>query len=115
MSNVSDFKKLGAIRKPFQDFIQALDFNFIELNNETIDKIQSNSIKEAAWVQLLSIVKFWKEDSSAQFEKTDLYIEKSVKAGFDLINATPLKSLFDLGKFIFKEKIKQLNRIENLK
>ena len=44
------------------------------------------------------------EDESPAFEKTDIYIEKSVKASFELMNIAPLESLIDFGKFIFKEK-----------
>ncbi|MFN4199515.1 MAG: TetR/AcrR family transcriptional regulator, partial [Flavobacterium sp.] len=41
---------------------------------------------------------------SKGFEKTDVLIEKSVKAAFDVMDTTPLESIFDLGKFIWKEK-----------
>ncbi|MNE93588.1 hypothetical protein D3C87_1812930 [compost metagenome] len=50
-------------------------------------------------------LKFWLEDASPAFEKTDIFIEKSVKATFELMNITPIDSLIDFGKFIFKEKI----------
>ena len=45
------------------------------------------------------------EDDSADFEKTDLFIEKSIAASFELANTKPLKSVVDFGKFLFKEKI----------
>jgi hypothetical protein len=45
------------------------------------------------------------EDESPAFEKTDIYIEKSVKATFELMNIAPIDSIIDFGKFIFKEKI----------
>jgi hypothetical protein len=50
-------------------------------------------------------MKFWLDDSSPAFEKTDIYIEKSIKASFELMNIAPIDSLIDFGKFIFKEKI----------
>jgi hypothetical protein len=50
-------------------------------------------------------LKFWLDDSSPAFEKTDIYIEKSVKATFELMNIAPIDSLIDFGKFLFKEKI----------
>jgi hypothetical protein len=50
-------------------------------------------------------MKFWLDDTSPSFEKTDIFIEKSVKASFDLIDTTPLKSIIDFGKFLYKEKI----------
>lgn len=50
-------------------------------------------------------LKFWMDDSSASFEKTDIFIEKSVKLSSELMNTAPLESLIDFGKFLFKEKI----------
>jgi hypothetical protein len=50
-------------------------------------------------------LKFWLDDTSPSFEKTDMFIEKSVNTSFDIINIQPLKSFIDFGKFIFKEKI----------
>ena len=50
-------------------------------------------------------MKFWMDDTSKGFEKTDIFIEKGINTSFDLINVKPLKSLIDLGKFIVKEKI----------
>ena len=54
---------------------------------------------------MLFTLKFWLDDDSAGLEKTDLFIEKSVKLSFDLMQIKPLESLVDFGKFIFKEKI----------
>ena len=45
------------------------------------------------------------DDTSASFEKTDVFIEKSVNTSFDVLQVTPLKSVIDLGKFLFKEKM----------
>ena len=50
-------------------------------------------------------IKFWMDDDSAGLEKTDIFIEKSINTGFDLINVQPLKSVIDLGKFLFHEKM----------
>ena len=50
-------------------------------------------------------MKFWLDDTSPAFEKTDVFIEKSVKASFDIMNIAPIKSVIDLGKFLFKEKM----------
>ena len=43
---------------------------------------------------------------AASFEKTDVFIEKSVNTSFDVLDVAPIKSLIDFGKFIFKEKVK---------
>jgi len=60
---------------------------------------------EGAWVQTLFLLKFWMDDDSASFEKTDMAIEKSVNTIFDVFDNTPLESLIDFGKFLFKENI----------
>ena len=59
---------------------------------------------EAAWVQLCFLLKFWVEDTSESFEKTDQAIEKSVQTAFDVFENTPLSTLIDFGKFLWKEK-----------
>jgi hypothetical protein len=48
-------------------------------------------------------LKFWKDDRSADFEKTDVAIEKSVNTIFDVFDNTPLEKVFDFGKFLYKE------------
>jgi hypothetical protein len=57
---------------------------------------------------LLLTLKFWLDDVSPKFEKTDIYIEKSVNLSFELMDTAPIDSLIDLGKFIFKEKYKKI-------
>jgi hypothetical protein len=44
------------------------------------------------------------KDTSPNFEKTDLFIEKSVKASFEILEALPVQSVLDLGKFLWKER-----------
>ena len=57
------------------------------------------------YVKLMMILNFWMSDVSPSFEKTDVFIEKSINTSFDLIDIKPLKSIIDLGKFMFHEKI----------
>jgi hypothetical protein len=54
----------------------------------------------------LVLLKFWIEDQSPKFEKTDIAIEKSVQAVFDLLQSNPLEKWIDLGKFMVKEGFK---------
>ena len=70
-----------------------------------IKKVTTPLFSEGAWLQFLFILKFWLDDRSKGFEKTDIMIEKAVKATFDILDTTPLESLFDLGKFIWKERV----------
>jgi len=96
--------KLKELRKEFTVYAQAILDKPFDIPNQRADKFQGDALREAAWLQFLSIFKFWIKDTSPGFEKTDIFIEKSVKASADLVYNTPLKSLFDLGKFIYKEK-----------
>ncbi|KPM31757.1 Hypothetical protein I595_2252 [Croceitalea dokdonensis DOKDO 023] len=68
-----------------------------------ITKQSPRIFSEGAWVQFLFLLKFWMDDSSAGFEKTDLAIEKSVTTIFDVFDNTPLDSIIDFGKFLYKE------------
>jgi|TARA_R110001606_G_scaffold344233_1_gene492915 hypothetical protein len=95
----SDFKR------SFTSYIEELDIETLDIKQEQIDKIQRRALQESAWLQFLLTIKFWMEDSSAAFEKTDIFIEKSVNTSFDVLNIAPLKSMLDFGKFIFKEKM----------
>jgi hypothetical protein len=96
---------LSDLKHSFTNFVGALDIETIDLKQKNIEKFQNKTIKETAWIQLLITIKFWLDDTSASFEKTDVFIEKSVNTSFDLVNTKPLESLIDLGKFLFKEKM----------
>lgn len=104
-NQLKSMKALNELKKVFSEYIEGLEIQTIDFNEERLEKIQARGIKESAWFQLLVTLKFWLDDTSASFEKTDIFIEKSVKASFDLIDTTPIKSIIDFGKFIFKEKI----------
>lgn len=99
--------QLSDLRHGFKGFVSSIISDECRLKQEKFQKIQEKSLQETAWIHLLMTLKFWMDDSSASFEKTDLFIEKSVKASFELMNTAPLESIIDFGKFIFKEKIQQ--------
>ncbi|MBU3012824.1 TetR/AcrR family transcriptional regulator [Polaribacter vadi] len=103
-----DFKKLKSLKKLREDFIayiKNLGIEKLDLKQEKLEKIQDKSIQESSWFHLLVTMKFWLDDTSAPFEKTDIFIEKSINARFDLMDIKPLKSIIDFGKFILKEKV----------
>ena len=102
---LKNIKKLEGLKKVFNEFISDLHIDKIDFKQEKIEKIQDKGIQEGFWVQFLLILKFWMDDTSSSFEKTDIFIEKSVHASFDLINTKPVKSILDLGKFLLKEKM----------
>lgn len=102
-SGIDSLKKLKGLRKRFLEYAATLDVEKINLRNRTLNAAQDSAMREAAWLQLATIIKFWLRDESPEFEKTDVFIEKSVNAGFELIHVRPLKSVADLGRFLFKE------------
>ena len=104
-NSMKGLQLLSELKKSFTHFIDDLDIETIDIKQEQIDKIQRRALQESAWLQLLLTMKFWMDDTSASFEKTDIFIEKSVNTSFDVLNIAPLKSIIDFGKFIFKEKM----------
>jgi len=102
---LKSLQSLTELKKSFSAYIESLNIQTIDLKEERFEKLQNRGLKESAWFQLLVTMKFWLDDTSPAFEKTDIFIEKSVNASFDLIDTTPLKSIIDFGKFLFKEKI----------
>lgn len=97
-------KKLVSLKQSFSLFVKDLEIKKPELFSDKLKSFQDKSLEELTWIQLLVILKFWMDDTSASFEKTDVFIEKCVTTSFDLMDTTPLNSLMDLGKFLFKEK-----------
>lgn len=97
--------QLTLLRDQFKQYVSEILTDDYRLEQEKLQKFQEKAIQESAWLQLMLTIKFWMEDESAAFEKTDIFIEKSVNASFELMNITPINHLIDFGKFIFKEKI----------
>ena len=96
---------MSNLRKEFIEFTtREVVIDAIDLKNERINKLRDKGMGEASWLQLLFTLQFWLEDESPNFEKTDIFIEKSVKASFDLKDLTPVQSVFDFAKFLWKEK-----------
>lgn len=104
-NTLKNLSVLTELKKDFMMYIESLDIETLDIQEERIDKFQRRAMQESAWIQLLLTMKFWMDDTSPSFEKTDIFIEKSVNTSFDVLNITPLKSVIDFGKFIFKEKI----------
>lgn len=103
MQKLSSLRRL---RNSFKQFASGL----IEQGNTSKQSILTKHpeliFSEGAWLQLLFLLKFWMEDSSPGFEKTDMAIEKSVQTVFELFDNTPLDSVIDFGKFLWNEKFK---------
>lgn len=103
--NLKSLASLSGLKKSFTQYIADLDIETLDIKQEKIKNIQKKALQESAWIQLLVTIKFWLDDTSTGFEKTDIFIEKSVNTSFDILDIAPLKSVIDLGKFLFKEKM----------
>ena len=108
-NKIQNIKTLQKLRETHKQFVNTLDFNeweMIEKAKEDIRKFNEKSRQEALWLHLVSAIDFWKKDTSPDFEKTDIFIEKTVDTGFELMDNEPLRKLADLGKFLWKENFK---------
>ncbi len=100
----------GQLKEIHREYVRTLDFKdweIIEKAKEDIKNAHQKAREEALWLHLVSAIEFWKKDTSPAFEKTDIYIEKTIDTGFELMDNEPLRKLADLGKFLFKEKFKK--------
>lgn len=98
-------QKLKPLRTVYLKYINRLDIAKSSIQNERLDNLRIKSVGESFWVLFLSVFKFWFDDTSPNLEKTDIYIEKSLHASFDLIDTKPIKSIVDFGKFMLKEQL----------
>ena len=102
---LKNLKNLKQFRSHFKDFIVTIIDDNENMVIDKISKVTKPVFTEGAWIQFLFLLKFWMDDTSKSFEKTDVLIEKSVNTVVDLLDTKPLESLFDLGKFLWKEKM----------
>jgi len=101
--SLKNLAQLRDLRLKVRDFAGEL---IEQANDDKTSRLTKNPVSvfsEGAWLQTLFLMKYWMDDNSARFEKTDVAIEKSVNAIFDVFNTTPLESVLDFGKFLFKE------------
>lgn len=96
--------QLKDLRKQFLIFADEILKDRKTIPEEKLKKVQGKILQEGAWLQFLFAFRFWMQDTSPNFEKTDIMIEKSVKASFDVLDSFPLQSVVDFGKFLWKER-----------
>ena len=101
LSNLSNLKSL---RTEFKKFIEENCSRNENIISEKFTKVTQSAYAEGAWMQFLFLLKFWLDDDSKGFEKTDVLIEKSVNTVMDLMETKHLENIVDLGKFLWKEK-----------
>ncbi len=97
------WKNLKSARGIFLDYVRTLDIQIEALSFIPSDKVKEKTLDAAAWGQFLSILGFWMHDDSPGFERTDIFIEKSLKLSFEISDSSILQSIVDLGKFVVQD------------
>lgn len=101
---LKNLRALKKFRSHFKDFVKEIISEEENPVFSRLNKIKEPTYSEGAWLQFLFLLKFWIDDTSKSFEKTDVLIEKSVTTVVGLLDTKQLENLFDLGKFLWKEK-----------
>lgn len=102
-NTLASLMQLKELRTHFLAFANTITSTQSMMPDEKLKKMEGKILQEGAWLQFLFTLNFWMNDTSPSFEKTDVLIEKSVRASFDVMENIPMKSLVDLGKFLWKE------------
>ena len=93
-------KGLMSLREAFQNTVTPL-LNVASVSGEIPDrKVVSKLNVEALGANLAFVLHFWLKDDSADFERTDACIEKSVQLTMDFVGRNAVDKLFDFGKFL---------------
>ena len=104
LERLQNLRQLKDFRTHYLNFVK--DILISTENDSKLKEFNDKLFSEGTWIQFLVLLKFWIEDESPKFEKTDIAIEKSVQAVFDLLQSNPLEKWIDLGKFMVKEGFK---------
>lgn len=102
-SMLKSLEQLKGLRRSIKGFANELINDANAVKTMKVTKHNPSLFSEGAWLQFLFVLKFWMDDESAGFEKTDMAIEKSINTIFDVFDNTPLENIIDFGKFLYKE------------
>lgn len=101
---LASIRQLKGLRTRIKDYAAAMIREKNEIQNIKLLKSPVSVFSEGTWLQTVFLLNFWMDDNSTAFVNTDVAIEKSVRAIFDLFDSSPLESIVDFGKFLWKEK-----------
>ncbi len=91
-------------KEKFKDFAGEIILEGKETQEIANRPIISDRYDEALWLQAAFVFRYWLDDRSPRFEKTDAAIEKSVNLSFDLMGKSALDSFLDFAKFLYQNK-----------
>lgn len=97
-------KESAEFKARFKDFAKEIILEGKESTEIVERPYVTEKYDEAMWVQLWFVFRYWLEDNSPRFEKTDAAIEKSVNLAFDLMGKSALDSFLDFAKFMYQSK-----------
>ncbi|RYM32860.1 TetR/AcrR family transcriptional regulator [Brumimicrobium glaciale] len=104
-NKMKTLKTLDGLKEEYTNFVESLDIKSIDMIIDNVASIVDKGVAKVSYGQLLFTLKFWMNDTSPSFEKTDVLIEKSMHAGFEVLNTKPLNTFVSLGKFLWKERM----------
>lgn len=91
-------------KEKFKDFAGEIILEGKETQEIASRPFITEKYDEALWLQLVFVFRFWLDDRSPRFEKTDAAIEKSVNLAFDLMGKSALDTFVDFAKFLYQNK-----------
>jgi AcrR family transcriptional regulator len=105
LKGVSPFARSPVLRKMearFKEFADLIVSHGIS-TGEIADRGSLGSFyPDALYIHFRGVMQFNVRDDSEGYERTDEFIEKTVKLAFELIGTQAIDSAFDLGKFLFR-------------
>jgi hypothetical protein len=102
------FKSLPIDTKEFKEKFKDFAGDIIMEGKETQEIASrpfiTEKYDEALWLQVAFVFRYWLDDRSPRFEKTDAAIEKAVNLAFDLMGKSALDTFLDFAKFLYQNK-----------
>lgn len=95
---------LKEFKEHFKNYVMELVNEGLATEEIVKRPVISERYHDGLWLQLMFVINFWVKDDSANFEKTDAAIEKSVNLSFELMGRGPLDMMVDFAKFLYQNR-----------
>ena len=95
---------LKDFKSEFKEYIDNLVAEGLETEEIMKRPVITERYYDGLWLQLMFVINFWIKDDSANFEKTDAAIEKSVNLSFEFMGKGPLDMMVDFAKFLYQNR-----------
>ncbi|MEL6654551.1 MAG: TetR family transcriptional regulator C-terminal domain-containing protein [Bacteroidota bacterium] len=93
---------MASTQEPFEEHMRKLLKVAIDDGQVADRMFVTRYYKQGFWAQARQILRYWLNDHSQDFEKTDAMVEKSLRLAFDIIEPNTLDSGFDLVRFLWR-------------